>query len=94
MHAANSDFRLVSAFRVAGPFCTVTRSHDGISESRRLCPILLLVHAAEHPGAFDRFDTSVLKQMDNMSSQTQNLHQTRDLLLPRLLSEQINLATD
>ena len=57
-----------------------------------LCRIPLVVPASEHLAAFDGFCASTLKQMDVLSSQIQNLHRTRDLLLPRLLSGQITLT--
>ena len=59
-----------------------------------LCRIPLVVPAREHLAAFDRFCASTLNQMDVLSSQIQNLRRTRDLLLPRLLSGQVNLKEE
>ncbi len=59
-----------------------------------LCRIPLVVPASEHLAAFDRFCASTLNQMDVLSSQIQNLRRTRDLLLPRLLSGQVELKTE
>jgi type I restriction enzyme, S subunit len=58
-----------------------------------LCRIPLVVPAPELLAAFDRFCASSLKQMDLLSSQIQNLRRTRDLLLPRLLSGQVELES-
>jgi type I restriction enzyme S subunit len=56
-----------------------------------LCRIPLILPASDHLAAFDRFCTSTFRQMDVLSSQIQNLRRTRDLLLPRLLSGQVEL---
>ena len=56
-----------------------------------LCRTPLVVPASEHLGAFDRFCTLTLEQIDVLSSQIQNLRRTRDLLLPRLLSGEVKL---
>ena len=58
-----------------------------------LCRIPLVVPSVVLIEAFDQLCSSSLKQMDVLSSQIQNLRRTRDLLLPRLLSGQMELKT-
>jgi type I restriction enzyme S subunit len=43
---------------------------------------------------FTRQTDAIFEQINNLERQTANLRQTRDLLLPRLLSGQLNLETD
>jgi hypothetical protein len=53
---------------------------------------------AEHGSAnqyfLGRFATEISARVPTIQRQTANLHLTRDLLLPRLLSGQVNLTTN
>jgi type I restriction enzyme S subunit len=44
--------------------------------------------------AFDRLAEPTFSQIQTLQRQVQNLRRTRDLLLPRLLSGQVELKTE
>ena len=57
-----------------------------------LCRIPVVLPPPSLIEAFDKFAASAMNQGDVLSAQIQNLRRTRDLLLlPRLLSGQVNL---
>jgi type I restriction enzyme S subunit len=71
---------------------------DGAAQPQANAVVLTSMRFAVPPSSvgerFDRFVAPMIDEAELLAVKIQNLRRTRDLLLPRLLSGQVNLTTN